>query len=140
MGLFLNYKKYSFQRPALSFHNLKWSFCLFSCWRWYEVYDVPLSNCFLSFSIAISWSRPVSELLLQFPFSWIYFHSIVLIFHLSNFTVGTVSFSSWNILQLPSSFQFSHSIMSDSLQPHGLQHVGLPCHHLLQVLLKIISI
>ena len=140
MDLFLNYKKILISKPALSFHNLKWSFCLFSCWRWYEVYDVPLSICFLSFSIAISLSGPVSELLLQFPFSWIYFRSIVLIFHLSNFTMGIVSFSSWNILQLPSSFQFSHSIMSDSLQPHGLQHVGLPCHHLLQVLLKIISI
>ena len=26
-----------------------------------------------------------------------------------------------------SSVQFSHSVMSDSLRPHGLQHVGLPC-------------
>ena len=26
-----------------------------------------------------------------------------------------------------SSAQFSHSVMSDSLQPHGLQHVRLPC-------------
>ena len=26
-----------------------------------------------------------------------------------------------------SSVQFSHSVMSDSLQPHGLQHAGLPC-------------
>ena len=24
-------------------------------------------------------------------------------------------------------FQFSHSVMSDSLQPHGLQHARLPC-------------
>ena len=24
-------------------------------------------------------------------------------------------------------FQFSHSVMSDSLQPHGLQHTRLPC-------------
>ena len=27
----------------------------------------------------------------------------------------------------PSSVQFSHSVMSDSLQPHGLQHARLPC-------------
>ena len=26
-----------------------------------------------------------------------------------------------------SSVQFSHSIVSDSLQPHGLQHTRLPC-------------
>ena len=26
-----------------------------------------------------------------------------------------------------SSVQFSHSVMSDSLQPHGLQHIRLPC-------------
>ena len=25
--------------------------------------------------------------------------------------------------------QFSHSVMSDSLQPHGLQHTGSPVHH-----------
>ena len=29
--------------------------------------------------------------------------------------------------QLCSSVQFSHSVMSDSLQPHGLQHARLPC-------------
>ena len=29
----------------------------------------------------------------------------------------------------PSSVQFSHSVMSDSLQPHGLQHARPPCHH-----------
>ena len=28
-----------------------------------------------------------------------------------------------------SSVQFSHSVMSNSLQPHGLQHGGLPVHH-----------
>ena len=25
--------------------------------------------------------------------------------------------------------QFSWSVVSDSLQPHGLQHIGLPVHH-----------
>ena len=29
--------------------------------------------------------------------------------------------------QLPVSIQFSSSIMSDCLQPHGLQHARLPC-------------
>ena len=32
-------------------------------------------------------------------------------------------------LYLASSVQFSCSVMSDSLQPHGLQHVRLPCSH-----------
>ena len=27
----------------------------------------------------------------------------------------------------PGSVQFSHSVVSDSLQPHGLQHTRLPC-------------
>ena len=35
-----------------------------------------------------------------------------------------------NYVLLPacfSSVQFSHSVVSDSLRPHGLQHAGLPC-------------
>ena len=28
-----------------------------------------------------------------------------------------------------SSVQFSYSVMSNSLRPHGLQHASLPCHH-----------
>ena len=28
---------------------------------------------------------------------------------------------------MSSSVQFSHSVVSDSLQPHGLQHIWLPC-------------
>ena len=31
------------------------------------------------------------------------------------------------IFHLPASVQISHSIMSDSLQTHGLQHIILPC-------------
>ena len=27
------------------------------------------------------------------------------------------------------SIQFRHSVMSDSLRPHGLQHASLPVHH-----------
>jgi len=38
------------------------------------------------------------------------------------------------------SVQFSHSIMSDSLRPHGLQHARLPCLSPSQSLLKLISI
>ena len=35
---------------------------------------------------------------------------------------------------------FSHKVMSDSLQTHGLQHTRLLCHSLLQSLLKFMSI
>ena len=34
---------------------------------------------------------------------------------------------SWTRLSDFTSVQFSHSVMSDSLQPHGLQHASLPC-------------
>ena len=38
-------------------------------------------------------------------------------------------------------FQFSHSVASDSLPPHGLQHTRLPCPSLtLRSLLKFLSI
>ena len=33
----------------------------------------------------------------------------------------------WLVLLLHSSVQFSHSVVSDSLQPHGLQHARPPC-------------
>ena len=42
---------------------------------------------------------------------------------------------SWEI-----SVQFSHSVMSNSLQPHGLQHARLPCPSQTQSLLKLISV
>ena len=32
-------------------------------------------------------------------------------------------------LKLPPSVQFSHSVVSDSLRPHGMQHTSLPVHH-----------
>ena len=33
----------------------------------------------------------------------------------------------WENYHFVSSVQFSHSVMPDSLQPHGLQHTRLPC-------------
>ena len=38
------------------------------------------------------------------------------------------------------SLQFSRSVMSDSLPPHGLQHDRLPVHHQIPSLLKFMSI
>ena len=40
----------------------------------------------------------------------------------------------------PISVQFSRSVVSDSLQPHGLQHARPPCPSPTQSLLKLISI
>ena len=39
--------------------------------------------------------------------------------------------SSWHLVPSVqfSSIQFSSSVMSDSSQPHELQHTGLPVHH-----------
>ena len=42
----------------------------------------------------------------------------------SNVSLGTLGCSR---IVGEESVQFSHSIMSDSLQPHGLQHAKLPC-------------
>ena len=42
--------------------------------------------------------------------------------------------------QLSVSVQFSHSVVSDSLQPYGLQHARLPCHGIHTHLLKFMSI
>ena len=39
-----------------------------------------------------------------------------------------------------SSVQFSHSVVSDSLRPHGLQHIRFPCLLPLLELLKLMSI
>ena len=47
-----------------------------------------------------------------------------------------------NQLLLTSPVQFSHSVLSDSLQPHGLQHARLPCASptSLSTLFKLMSI
>ena len=45
-----------------------------------------------------------------------------------------------NIKKFSFSLQFSHSVISDSLQPPGLQHTRLPCPSLSQSLLKLMSI
>ena len=39
-----------------------------------------------------------------------------------------ISASFWN-QQMNGTVQFSHSVMSDTLQPHELQHARPPCHH-----------
>ena len=46
----------------------------------------------------------------------------VLFFHTSTYTVSQGITQWWF-----SSVEFSHSVVSDSLRPHGLQHSGLPC-------------
>ena len=46
----------------------------------------------------------------------------------------------YRIAQKLSLVQFSCSVVPSSLWPHGLQHARLPCHHQLQILLKLMSI
>ena len=82
-------------------------------------------------------------------------HSAIFIVQLSNphMTTGkTKALTTWtfigkvmsllfNMLSQFSSVQFSYSVMSDSLQPHGLQHARPPCHIAnSQSLLKLMSI
>ena len=48
------------------------------------------------------------------------------IYHIFFFRSSSSSSSSWYHVNLQFS-QFSHSLVSDSVQPHGLQHTRLPC-------------
>ena len=43
------------------------------------------------------------------------------------FFIKRTSFGAWAYFTLISSVQFSRSVMSNSLQPYGLQHTRLPC-------------
>ena len=62
--------------------------------------------------------------------------------------VNSLEFSTYNIMSFLNidsftyciSVQFSHSVMSDSLWPHGLQHARLLIHHQLLELVKLMSI
>ena len=41
--------------------------------------------------------------------------------------INSTVLHTWKLFSQLSSGQFSHSVMSDSLRPHGLQHTRLPC-------------
>ena len=65
-------------------------------------------------------------------FSCIYWYEHVFYFLLSLDVMYCIDFSNAELaflgyIWLGCSVQFSHSVMSDSLQPHGLQHTRLPC-------------
>ena len=61
--------------------------------------------------------------------------------------MNSLEFSTYNIISFENidsftyciSVQFSLSVMSDSLQPHGLQHTRLLVHHQLPELVKLMS-
>ena len=55
--------------------------------------------------------------MLQWTWGWTYIFKIVIYFHLD---VEIQKWDSWII-------QVSHSVVSNSLWPHGLQHARLPC-------------
>ena len=48
-------------------------------------------------------------------------------YSLSSFTLIKKLFSSSSLSAIRCSVQFSHSVVSDSFRPHGLQHASLPC-------------
>ena len=50
-----------------------------------------------------------------------------LLIYIYSFTSGSWMLMQALILRFYCSVQFSHSVVSDSLRPHGLQHAGLPC-------------
>ena len=51
------------------------------------------------------------------------------------------TFAPWkNCYDKPSSVQFSHWVVSDSLSPHGQPHARPPCRHQLPELVKLMSI
>ena len=49
------------------------------------------------------------------------------------------SITSWSLLELAISVQFSRSVVSDSLRPHESQHARLPCPSPTQSLPKLMS-
>ena len=57
-------------------------------------------------------------------FSWYYPHRQ----HIIKLCKLTISFESFH-LKRKHTVQFSHSVMSDTLQPHEPQHARPPCHH-----------
>ena len=77
----------------------------------YSFQYMPAVHCeILPFSILVMWFPPS---LSQF--------AIPLIFFLELLPKETAC------IQILDSVQFSHSVVSDSLQPHGLQYARLPC-------------
>ena len=92
--------------------------------------------------IWFNWGTYTDRLLSSYSIGYIRFHSWFCIFYnfrqTSNVSTTVVSYKVFSLTEkfavlhwvIPpsslSSVQFSHSVMSNSLQPHGLQHVLLP--------------
>ena len=81
-------------------------------------YSTPVKGLLKSSQYHLSSSSKISEILLNL---WI--------FQLSRRDTPSLLCKNITILSFYtfSSIQFSHSIVSDSLRPHGLQHTRLPC-------------
>ena len=81
-----------------------------------EVFDfilVEISLCFLNLTVSLPWLGKFSAIIASNMFSASFF-TIVIILWLVDY-LNRVS------------LQFSHSVVSDSLRPHELQHAGTPC-------------
>ena len=81
-------------------------------------YSTPVKGLLKSSQYHLSSSSKISEILLNL---WI--------FQLSRRDTPSLLCKNITILSFYtfSSIQFSHSVVSDSLRPHGLQHTRLPC-------------
>ena len=82
--------------------------------------------------------NPPFHPMLHFPSWYLYVCSLYLClyFCFANKFIYTIFLDS----TLKGSVQFSHSVMSDSLQPYGLQHARLPIITISWSLLKLMSI
>ena len=93
-------------------------YCLFACFSFCQLYANFLCS-FLFF--LIDWYRYFIYIYIDCHLCWKYFLQFVM----QCSTLVKVFFPLWRDFKY--SVQFSHSFMSDSLWPHGLQQARLPC-------------
>ena len=94
------------------------------------LYSIPLCEyttvCLftLDFGIFVLFSL-LGHLYISFSYFYAYLYSLEEKFCMIKYLHHCVNLVSVRVLSC--SFQFSHSVMSDSLRPHGLQHARCPC-------------
>ena len=63
-----------------------------------------------------------------FIFTWFFFRGFFLVPPFGTYSISSFSLILWTYFSLSGRLvQLSHSVISDSLQPHGLQHTRPPC-------------
>ena len=95
----------------------------------YEIYIISLS-CIWKLRIRLVYLPKVTQLVscyMEFKCSFVWFLAIMLCYPVFlPFKIFIYIFLFF-IFSFITSVQFSYSVMSDSLRPHGLQHARLPC-------------